>query len=73
MTKLEKIVTTDDERMNTFSFNYLKTLKYKISFMMTIIDDLQEYDPVDEVLSKKMMTFQYDQSVYKVFTIKGLL
>ena len=55
------------------TLNLLKTFRFKIMFIMNIIDDLKEENPIDEVINKEMMTFQIDERAYKVFTIKGFL
>ena len=43
------------------TLNLLKTYRFKIMFIMNIIDDLKEENPIDEVINKEMMTFQIDE------------
>ena len=40
---------------------------------MTILDDLDEENSIDEILLRPMMTFIKEDVVFKVFSIKGLL
>ena len=40
---------------------------------MTILEDLEEENPLDELYLKPMMVFIKDEFIYKVFTIKNML